>query len=365
MTRLTIFISFCLMFCTNVTTNAENDLKQRYKAAYAQYKTLSSQQKWQAALPFAKQAYELGLALLGEENKNSAALAYNYGLNLLKVGAKETAIPVLETTLALYENSYGNDNVELIDVLMDLGHAKTENFDSHPPKKAYSRALSLSKKYYGANSLHYGELNLEVGSNNLDVAQSRDAKRYLIRGYKTLKKALQANDPRIGLAALKVGKFYLAANTYKSARDYFLEALALFEQPGGPSNALELHAHGFLVTTYERMKQPENATQHALAIGKMTPFKSKQDYLPLVKVAPEYPQRSLRKKSQGYVIVQFDVHKKGQVQNAAAVESAGDKAFIPAAISAVNKFRYAPAFKDGQPVVTTGVQNIIRFTLKK
>jgi len=102
------------------------------------------------------------------------------------------------------------------------------------------------------------------------------------------------------------------------------------------------------------------------------------DYLPIVKVQPQYPRRALSRGITGWVIVEFTVTELGAVRDAIIVENCGwiqnarkegqciDKpntVFDSAAVKAALKFKYKPKVIDGNPVATAGVQNKITFEL--
>lgn len=102
------------------------------------------------------------------------------------------------------------------------------------------------------------------------------------------------------------------------------------------------------------------------------------DYLPIVKVQPQYPRRALSRGMTGWVIVEFTVSEKGTVTNAFIVENCGwiqnarkegecednpNSVFDSAAVKAALKFKYKPKVIDGEPVATAGVQNKITFEL--
>ena len=89
------------------------------------------------------------------------------------------------------------------------------------------------------------------------------------------------------------------------------------------------------------------------------------EYLPIVKVAPQYPRRAAQKGIEGYVVVEFTVNKLGAVQDVLVIEAQPENIFNRAAISAVKKFKYKPKISDGIATLVTGVRNIIRFELDK
>ncbi len=102
------------------------------------------------------------------------------------------------------------------------------------------------------------------------------------------------------------------------------------------------------------------------------------EYLPIVKVQPQYPRRALSRGMTGWVIVEFTVNEQGQVKDPFVVENCGwiksarnngecfdnpNSVFDSAAMKAALKFKYKPKVIDGKPVETAGVQNKITFEL--
>lgn len=102
------------------------------------------------------------------------------------------------------------------------------------------------------------------------------------------------------------------------------------------------------------------------------------DYLPIVKVQPQYPRRALSRGMTGWVIVEFTVSEQGAVKDIFVVENCGwiqnarkegecidnpSSVFDSAATKAALKFKYKPKVIDGDPVATAGVQNKITFEL--
>ncbi len=89
------------------------------------------------------------------------------------------------------------------------------------------------------------------------------------------------------------------------------------------------------------------------------------EYLPIVKVAPQYPRRAAQKGIEGYVVVEFTVSKLGTVKDVKVIEANPPNIFNRAAISAAKKFKYKPKIDNGVASDVTGVRNIIRFELDK
>lgn len=82
------------------------------------------------------------------------------------------------------------------------------------------------------------------------------------------------------------------------------------------------------------------------------------DYLPIVKVAPIYPQRALSRGIEGYCVVQYTVTRQGTIRDPIVIESqCTSDLFHRASLQAAMKFKYKPRIIDGQAVEVPGVQN--------
>lgn len=82
------------------------------------------------------------------------------------------------------------------------------------------------------------------------------------------------------------------------------------------------------------------------------------DYLPIVKVAPIYPNRALTRGIEGYCVVQYTVTRQGTTKNPVVIEDqCTSSLFHSASLSAVLKFKYKPRIMDGEAVEVPGVQN--------
>ena len=90
------------------------------------------------------------------------------------------------------------------------------------------------------------------------------------------------------------------------------------------------------------------------------------DYLPIVKVAPIYPQRALSRSIEGYCVVQYTVTKNGTISDPFVVEDqCTSSLFHRASVQAALKFKYKPRVIDGQAVQVPGVQNKFTFEIQE
>ncbi|MCY3883664.1 MAG: energy transducer TonB [Gammaproteobacteria bacterium] len=93
-------------------------------------------------------------------------------------------------------------------------------------------------------------------------------------------------------------------------------------------------------------------------------YSSDGEYLPIVKVRPQYPRRALQRGIEGYVIVMFTVTENGTVEDPSVFEADPPGIFDRAAMQAALKFKYRPRVVDGVPIRVRGVKNRIIFELE-
>lgn len=82
------------------------------------------------------------------------------------------------------------------------------------------------------------------------------------------------------------------------------------------------------------------------------------DYLPIVKVAPIYPNRALTRGIEGFCVVQYTVTRQGTTKDPVVIEDmCTSTLFHSASVNAALKFKYKPRIMDGEAVEVPGVQN--------
>ncbi|MEL7024803.1 MAG: energy transducer TonB [Pseudomonadota bacterium] len=108
---------------------------------------------------------------------------------------------------------------------------------------------------------------------------------------------------------------------------------------------------------------PEPAVQASNSGYSSSAFKE-GPFLPIVRVAPKYPDAALEQRLEGYVDVVFTIDERGLVRDASVIEST-NTIFDAAAIALVLRYKYKPTVIDGQPVVTDGVETRVKFKLPR
>jgi protein TonB len=96
----------------------------------------------------------------------------------------------------------------------------------------------------------------------------------------------------------------------------------------------------------------ESAPQSGSAVGKTA------DAVLIKGAEPIYPQEALRSHQGGWAIVSFTIETSGRTSNVHVTSSQPRRVFDRAAIEAVNRYRFTPAMKNGEPVVSSREQKI-------
>jgi len=88
-----------------------------------------------------------------------------------------------------------------------------------------------------------------------------------------------------------------------------------------------------------------------------------QDVIPLVRIEPRYPRRAMRRKIEGYVVVEFAIRPDGSVENTQVIEAQPVGVFEEVAERAILRWKFKPKLVDGSPVTQIGRQRL-EFNLK-
>ena len=130
-----------------------------------------------------------------------------------------------------------------------------------------------------------------------------------------------------------------------------------------PPAALQIESMDLTGESFAIAEQPimeSFALEPGLGIGE-----GDGEYLPIYRVPPQYPRKALFDRVEGWVVVEFTIGTQGEVKNPRVVDANPRGTFDQAALDAVRRFRFKPRSVAGTPVEVQGVQNRIRFKLKK
>lgn len=314
-----------------------------FNAAYREYAALAEAGKFAEAVGPAEKAYELGVQLLGAENEQVGMLATNLGMVLFQSGQYKPAIKWARTAIKIFEASYGKHDPRLIGNWLDLATIYDKAIMPGEEQWALRKAIKIAEENGEEYDLHRAGLLMKLGmarhfGHEIDMGEARFKAAEQI--YST---RLGPTHIQTGNAAFWRGKAQMARLRFRSAEPHLVKALEIFDQmPDAPSQ-FTLAAHAFLVQVYEETGD--------------------DDYEPLYRLHPEYPVQERVRNNEGEVIVEFTITAQGRTADARVVHSDGGRSFEKAALAALEKWRYAPTVRNGDPVETSGVQTLLAFKL--
>lgn len=352
---LNLGVALCLMLSFQVS--ATNSTKV-YNLKHKEFIACNDKHRLYRCREVAKELYQLAQANFPDRDDIVAGAAYSYATALLDANDSEDwrkALNPIKDALKRYTSLHGEDSEKLIQLYVMYGHAVAKPYRRTNHAQHLQKAVELAELNYGEGSKEHVRLLLNAGNDLIFKSYNIKAVK---RFYKKVDKLLPAITDELlkGEMLFHLGKFEMMSDKTKKSLDYFERALAIFESGEKQvERQLLLSTHGFLVRGYEKLDQQDKATPHSLAIGSLTPYTAVEDYMPVVRAKPKYPLGARYADKDGWVIVKFDVDEQGFTRNHKIIDSEG-AGFHRATLDAVKKFRYAPRFIDGKPVVTKGVE---------
>jgi len=345
MTRTLIVLSL-LSALSSAPSNASNeDLNAQFKQHYSAYQTAVKSDNKAQIVATARQAYEVGQQLYGAHDINAINLAINYATALDDKNPDKLSL--LESTLELVEKHHKDNLKTTFDITLPIAKLTFETQSKtavNSLKKIGQQAEA--KQDFEFASIAYLEA-IKLGATNSKTASIA---RTLIRKTDELNQthlpetSVQRLATDIWVAALDEAK-----NRKRAAINRLEHIVEIFDANLEFDHPFELSAHSKLVNLYEKTRQSDKATKHCLAIAEMVPWKDTQEQEPLYRVHPEYPRNMVQRMKNGWVKLQFTVSKSGFVKDIEVIESS-ESGFERASIKALEQWRYAPKFENGEPV---------------
>ena len=151
------------------------------------------------------------------------------------------------------------------------------------------------------------------------------------------------------------GRLNMTPGRYENAVENLETIVSTIKTSLETSHPYELASHAALIETYEKLGKSEEATKHCVAIGQLTPWKEDIEPTPLYRINPKYPKSYSKNGRQGHTQMTFDISASGFVENIQVIDSSSPL-FTKESIAALNKWRYAPKFENGQAVTATDIK---------
>ncbi len=339
------------------------------KEAYAKYNELIKDGSTHIAERYAKRVYD-NLKSKKTTSKSRTAATKNYGSILLINRKEEDALPILEESLTLYISQYGENAEELLDPLMDLGHANVKYMGKSKGKKYYDQALEIAMLGHGQQSELYAGLLFEIAQQRLiNGVTPRDRKKSLkqLKESHKIYAAVVGNDHYLtARTSYRIGEIYKVTGKKESAASYLESAAASFDKHM-PNSMLAQKSHTMLVSILEDIGRTDDATEHCQAVGRIKAANKEEydpnDITPLKIIRPRYPRSAQVRGIQGTATISLTVTSEGRTSDIKILNSKGHKDFGKESVKAAKKFRYAARSVNGEPVDTKDVLYLFRYNL--
>lgn len=340
-----------------------------FSTAYQQYNNAVEANNQVDIITYAQQAYELGEVKFGADSIDSAKLAMNWA-NAIVAQSKQNnngrviqdeqvikAQQLFESALGVYRQKLPENDIALIDPLVGL--AETTADDAYA-KKMLFEAIDIAQE--ADNELTVAEVKtLAFYRLKSTEFYTRSVRNFAFDAYDIYAKKLPENAIKRVNATYLYGALNEAMGKHTKATDALVEVIKQY-QALPYSHPHELRAHALLVDIYQKRGQSDQATEHCIAIGKMTPWNEQQEQTPLFRTPPDYPMSYAKRGKSGWVKLQFTVDEQGFVQSPQVLDSKGGSQFEKESIEALSQWRYAPKFVDGKPAQGTSTVRL-DFTL--
>lgn len=138
-------------------------------------------------------------------------------------------------------------------------------------------------------------------------------------------------------------KKVVSVNQSKAAVDQSLSALSLTL----PSINVDSAVQGLPILNPNTIKVAQN-----------------QQVMPLYRIEPRYPNRALKQKQEGFVLLSFSINKLGAPVDIKIVDSQPKRIFDREAVRALKHWKYQPYIVDGQPTLKSGLSVKLEFKIQ-
>ncbi|AQT61602.1 energy transducer TonB [Cellvibrio sp. PSBB023] len=146
------------------------------------------------------------------------------------------------------------------------------------------------------------------------------------------------------------------------------------EKPEAPETPPDLPEPEFEAPTVsgEALNMSAPIAKAGIDVGAGSLAFSEGEYLPIVKVPPEYPSTALSRGIEGFCTVVYTVTETGATRDPEPIadqcvtkDGKPTTVFNRASVRAALKFKYKPKVVDGKPVEVPGVKNRFTYTMQK
>jgi TonB family protein len=369
-------ITSTIIAASVLTLSFPSFAEQDFSSIYAEYKAALASEDNQKTMLLAEQALEAGKSKFGEGSLNTANLKYSLALAYKSGQQPKQAMELMDEVIEDYKNHYGEYSFEHANAVLEkLAVVHVYDFTESERKKLLTKRLindaeetieatierSKEKNLNTALPLYYQFATI-MNDNSIYSIHYKKAYAVNKKAEQVLLDTVGEKDQRTLRIRFMLGKYAQGKRQHNQAIDYFEKVVETVNQVLDTSHPYELASHASLVELYQLEKEPEKATQHCIAIGKLKPWQEDIEPIPLYRVDPKYPMDLARRGMEGYATLEFNITDDGFVQDIKTLNYT-HKRFAKASEKALEQWRYAPKIVDGKPVVSERVKVQMDFKL--
>ncbi len=369
--RLIIFIFALWVHMPTAIAIDDNQKLQVFNEAYIAYIEARKTEAKPDIFKAAKAAFTLGRQIYGDNSKKTTILSINYSIAALQALEEKEASNSLHLTEKFINDTFGEYSTKKLSFFKRVAI----EYLSHPKKikqadKYFNKAIKLTRKLYGRQHIEeaiftktYGLESLIRAVYDREVFSSIDILRDAMDLFENLESQNSLNITEIQFL---IGQRYwhsyssLGNVSYNNTVKALEHALAIYNT-NSETTEKAIETHKALVRIHSRQTKAYRATPHCLAIGANLEQTDTKEALLIYIAPPKHFSIAHSQKKKGDVIIEFEVDAKGFTRNPVIIETSGHSSYRSAALKALENFRFAPRFENGQAVKTKSVKYHFKF----
>jgi len=197
-----------------------------------------------------QEAIRLGASLPHPDPLRMAKRVHRLAVARHKIGDTQEAIPALEKSLSLHEQTYGADSPEMAALNYEIGSIYRDQGEQDRAKDCFRRALRVQERQFGSDSPEALRVLQQLAgcyedSGDLDGAAEQYERCLMLK----LKKLGVHNIEEVALMQYSLANLYSGWGNLGRARELLTDCIGVFRRDGGPRQAV---AHEMLAQIEER-----------------------------------------------------------------------------------------------------------------
>ena len=228
MKKTRISLLFFLLASVNTAFPQTEDITKQFNNAYRAFQSLNQEGKPEESLEFAKTALDLAQSLFDENSETTAALSYNYALNLLDAGQQEKSAEEFSKTVKIYIQVFGRDSESLASVYFDEGRANA-GLNARKSRRSFQRGINIIGDIYGTSSLNFADINVQAGIILSEEANLAIAERFFERALNIYETEFGRDNLYTALVNFHLGKYHFMNANVSKSENFLSHAIAGLE----------------------------------------------------------------------------------------------------------------------------------------